>query len=199
MKQSNIKIAITGGIGSGKSTVAKIIEEKGYKVISCDKVYAELLCNKEFLNNLCDEFGDILADDGTLDRSKLSQKVFGDSEKIKKLNEITHPKIMTEAFRQANSISGLVFFEVPLLFEGGFEKLFNDVIVVHRDREKRLEGVVKRDNLTFEQVESRFKSQVDYDNLNFAKYYVIHNNYDLQQLTENVFSILNELKEKYKP
>jgi dephospho-CoA kinase len=198
MRQSNIKIAVTGGIGSGKSTVMRIIEERGYPAISCDKVYAQLLEKESFLRLLASEFGDILTEDKKLDRAKLSKKVFESADNLKKLNEITHPKIMEEAFRLSEKFDGLVFFEVPLLFEGGFENLFDDVAVVMRDKSARIDSVIKRDNLTKNQIQCRINSQVNYDILDFAKYYVIHNNGNLQQLNDNVLNFLLNLKEKYK-
>ena len=90
MTQNNVKIAITGGIGSGKSTVAEIIAKQGYTVISCDAIYSRLLSDKEFVNVLSAEFGDILTEEGTLDRKRLSTVVFSDKAKLAKLNEITH-------------------------------------------------------------------------------------------------------------
>ena len=97
MTQNNIKIAVTGGIGSGKTTVCDIIKEQGYSVISCDEIYNRLLRDKSFLNSLVSEFGHILNGDGTLSRKKLSEIVFSDKDKLARLNEITHPEIMKEA------------------------------------------------------------------------------------------------------
>ena len=87
MKQSK-KIAITGGIGSGKSTVAKILINKGYKVFSCDEIYSEIVDERDFLDKLCSEFGNILTVQGALDRKKLSSIVFDDEEKLSLSKEI---------------------------------------------------------------------------------------------------------------
>lgn len=189
----NKKIAITGGIGSGKSTVMKILQNKGYKVYSCDEVYSVLITERAFLAKLCAEFGNILDDNGGLDRKKLSEIVFSDANKLKRLNELTHPAIYQKMFSLAAENNSTCFFEVPLLFEDGKELLFDEVIVVLRDMEKRISEVMKRDNLSVEEVQKRVKNQVDYDNLNFAKYYVIHNNGDLMQLNVSVDTILDKI------
>ena len=120
MTQNNLKIAITGGIGSGKSTIGSIIAEQGYPVISCDEVYNQLLEEDYFIQILANEFGDILSY-GNLDRNKLADIVFSDRKKLQKLNDITHPIIMKSVFDLMNK-ERVAFCEVPLLFESGYEK-----------------------------------------------------------------------------
>jgi dephospho-CoA kinase len=189
MKQ-NKKIAITGGIGSGKSTVANIIKQKGNPVFSCDEVYKDLLSDKNFLNLLKNEFGDEIIEGGALNRKILSQIVFSDKSKLQRLNRITHPVIMNEMFKRAEEFNCTSYFEVPLLFENSFEGLFDGVIVVLRDLDKRIESVVKRDNLPSDEVLKRINEQYNYENNNFAKYYVIHNNSHLTHLKEQIDKIL---------
>lgn len=92
MMQNNIKIAVTGGIGSGKSSVCQIIRSAGFPVLSCDEIYAELCADKKFLERLCEEFGDILYADGSLNRKKLSQIAFNDEAALKKLNNLTRDR-----------------------------------------------------------------------------------------------------------
>ncbi|MGN0814141.1 MAG: dephospho-CoA kinase [Candidatus Coproplasma sp.] len=193
MKQ-NKKIAITGGIGSGKSTVAKIISKR-YPVISFDEVYADLLKDKNFLNELCFEFGNILDTAGRLDRKKLSAVVFGDKEKLNKLNSITHPKIYEEAFRRGQLLGDVCFYEVPLLFESNGEERFDNVIVVLRDLDKRIESIMLRDKISENDAKKRLKSQINYDICNFAKYYVIHNNTNLDDLNLQVDELLKKIDE----
>ena len=99
MKQ-NKKIAVTGGIGSGKSTAMKMIKEHGFAVFSCDEVYADLVKDKRFLKKLCDIFGDVVTPGGQLDRKKLATIVFSDKNALEKLNAFTHPEIYRELFRR---------------------------------------------------------------------------------------------------
>lgn len=193
MTQNNFKIAITGGICSGKSTVAKIIKEQGFSVISCDEIYSELLNDENFINLLDMEFGDIKNSDGTLNRSKLSEMVFNDADKLTKLNSLTHPQIMKKAMERMSGI-GIFFCEVPLLFEEGFEKLFDSVIVVLRDKNERIKELMQRAKISKSQALLRINSQYNYDNNNFIKYYVIHNNDNLAKLRENAVSIVAQIK-----
>lgn len=196
MKQ-NKKIAVTGGIGSGKSTVLNMIAERGYPVMSCDRIYSELAERPEFIAKLCRRFGDITDGCGRLDRKKLSEIVFGDSEKLAKLDEITHPAIYNEMFRRAAGYDKICFCEVPLLFESGAQSLFDGVIVVLRDASERIAGAAKRDNVPEEAVKRRMISQFDYDNGNFTEYYVIHNNSNLAQLQEKVETTLKRIEDEY--
>ena len=196
MKQ-NKKIAVTGGIGSGKSTVLNMIAERGYPVMSCDRIYSELAERPEFIAKLCRRFGDIVDDNGRLDRKKLSEIVFGDREKLAALDEITHPAIYNEMFRRAAGYDKICFCEVPLLFEGGAQSLFDGVIVVLRNASERIAGAAKRDNVPEEAVKIRMASQFDYDNGDFAEYYVIHNNSNLAQLREEVEATLKRIEDEY--
>ena len=198
MKQSNVKIAVTGGIGSGKSTVCKIIKESGFPVYSCDAVYSELLNGNELLARIAEEFGSrILNADGSLNRRALSEVVFGDEKLLQKLNNLTHSEIFKAMFSQAESDSGLVFFEVPLLFEGWYQNLFDQVIVVLRDKNSRINSVIKRDGLTEQEIENRIKKQFDYVNASFEQYYVIHNDGDFDYLRGVTTEILQKITQKY--
>lgn len=191
MKQSNIKIAVTGGIGSGKTTVCNIIREKGYTVFSCDEIYAELINGVELTADIVKAFGEgVLNGSGGIDRKKLAECVFNDEEKLQNLNAITHPKIFEEMFARSEKCGGIVFFEVPLLFEGGYQRLFDNVIVVLRERKSRVEHVKMRDNISDEDVEKRIEKQFNYDNANFAQYYVIHNCGKIDDLSDIIDEIL---------
>lgn len=196
MQSKSIKIAITGGIGSGKTKVCELIKDKGFAVFSCDKIYGDLLKDGNFLNELSENFGSVILPDGNLDRRGLAEIVFNDNSALKKLNGITHSRIMNEAFSLMNG-EKLSFLEVPLLFENGFEGLFDGVIVVLRDRQQRIESVIKRDNTDRKSVDLRINRQFNYDNYDFTKYYVIHNDENIDKLEQNVKETLNIITKKY--
>ena len=196
MMQNNVKIAITGGICSGKSTVARMIEEQGYTVFSCDEIYRELSEDGNFTDLLVQEFGNIKNIDGTLDRKKLSEIVFGNKEKLNKLNALTHPEIMKKAMERMSG-EGVFFCEVPLLFEGGFHSLFDNVIVVLRDKAVRMRELMQRAEINEVQAKLRMNSQFNYENYNFIKYYVIHNMDNLTNLRESVLSVVEKIKKDY--
>lgn len=192
MKQ-NKTIAVTGGIGSGKSTVMNMISEHGYPVFSCDKIYNDLTNDPKFLDMLCSRFGDIRDYKGQLDRKKLSAIVFNNADSLAELNKLTHPAVYAELFKRINNLNDTCFCEVPLLFESGGEHLFDDVIIVMRKKTARINSTVKRDNLPPEMVEQRIKSQINYDNIDFTMYYVIHNDDDLASLSRQVDEILRKI------
>lgn len=195
MKQSK-KIAVTGGIGSGKSTVMKIIAGKGYPIFSCDEIYSQLTSDSDFLNILRHSFGDILNSDGTLDRKKLSEIVFNNPAKLAELDKITHPAIYKEMFRMADEAGGICFCEVPLLFESGAESLFDGVIIVMRNEEQRIKSVTARDKLPEQDVKKRISNQFDYNSADFTMYYVIHNNGNLSELEWQTEEIIKKISEK---
>lgn len=192
--QNNKKIyAVTGGIGCGKTAVSQIIRRAGYTVFSCDEIYAELLEDGNFVARIERAVGKVTSDDGSLDRKKLAAKVFSDADTRRKLNEETHPVIMEELFRRAHCVQGSsVFCEVPLLFENGFEKLFDGVIVVLRSLKGRIRAVMERSDLTEEQVRARIAAQYDYSALS-GDYYIIENDGGLEQLQKKVLKILQKI------
>lgn len=196
MMQNKLKIAITGGIGSGKSAVAEIIKNQGFSVFSCDEIYKELLRDKQFLNLISLNFDGVLSADGELDRQKLSDIVFNDKTALGVLNNITQPSIMDELLRQCES-KNIAFAEVPLLFENGFEKLFNGVIIVLRNEEDRISAICKRDKISVKKAKLRLKAQFNYNNCEFAEYYVIHNDGNFQDLERDTLNVIGKIKAKY--
>lgn len=200
MKQSKLKIAVTGGIGSGKSTVCKIINQMGYPVFSCDETYTELLNGGSLAQDLIKAFGSSVVDDnGNLNRRKLSEIVFDNDEKLNLLNSITHPKIFEKMFAKAQACEDeLCFFEVPILFECGYENLFDKVIVVMREEEERIKAVMARDNLPKEKVLSRLNKQYNYKNSDFEQYYVIRNTGKINDLTVIIGDVLLKICDYHK-
>lgn len=193
------KIAITGGIGSGKSTVCDIIKAHGYKVFSCDEIYKQLLCDVDYVKRLAGIFPDVVRNN-CIDAKKLASIVFDDETALKKLNAIAHPMIMKRLLNDmAREQDKLVFAEVPLLFECGYEHLFDKIIVVERDIEERITSVIKRSHLTREEVSKRMQSQFAYDTNEAKTHYkklnaiILKNKGDLAQLEREALLIINSL------
>lgn len=185
-------IAITGGIGSGKSTVSKIIKELGYKVFSADEVYCELLQDENFVKNIYKSL-DIKTDKLVYDRNLVSSKVFNNKEMLEKLNAATHPNIMYNMLKQSKNESGIVFNEVPLLFEGGYEKLYDNVIIVSRNLDSRIEAVSKRDNLPKEKVIERINNQINYEKIDCNAHTLIINDKGLDELLVKVKAVVDKI------
>ena len=112
-------IAITGGIGSGKSTVAKEISLLGFPVFSCDQIYREIMEDKAYIAQISSVFDGVVVE-GKIDKNALSRLIFNDQTARNKLNSIAHPLIMSTLYARMQSCANdFVFAEVPLLFEGG--------------------------------------------------------------------------------
>ncbi|MBE7088909.1 MAG: dephospho-CoA kinase [Clostridiales bacterium] len=190
MTQNKKLIAITGGIGSGKSSVAKILKDFGYKVFSCDKIYVDLLnqgyFNKEFAKN----FGKVFNEDGSLNKKLLAQIVFTDKDKLNLLNNLTHKAIMNEVLIRAIQQNNTCFVEVPLLFESNLQSQFDEVIVVKRNLDARIQSVIERDNLTEKEVKCRISNQFDYENANLSNYKVIINDGNINELINKINALL---------
>ncbi|MBO6262770.1 MAG: dephospho-CoA kinase [Clostridia bacterium] len=191
-------IAVTGGIGSGKSTVTKIIKRLGYAVFDLDKIYSDILKNPVFLQKLCEEIGILpKCENGeyVLDRERVSKLVFSDKKALLKLNSFTHPKIMEElSLRIKSENLEIAFCEVPLLFESGLEKYFNKIIVVMRSLEDRIAAVSNRDGKTSEQIKKIMENQFDYTNFSpDDNTIIIENNGDKFELEEKVSSIIKKI------
>ena len=190
------KIAITGGIGSGKSTIAKFIATAGYPVFSCDQVNKELLKDKDYLLQLSKVFPNAFVQ-GELDKNLLAELVFQSKDGVEKMNAFSHPKIMDRLLENMNNANAnIVFAEVPLLFEGGFENLFDEIIVVMRSKQNRIDSVCSRDKISQESVKARMCAQFDYDNARFEeteKIHIIHNDKDIGELDRETKVLLNKL------
>ena len=159
-------IAITGGIGSGKSSAAKFLSEMGYPVFSCDEIYQEVILSLDYIEKVTNLFPECIVN-GRIDKKILAQIVFTDKSKLTRLNGIAHPLIMEKLFEKMyNCNQELVFAEVPLLFEGNYEDKFDSVIVIMRNKEKRIQSIISRDGITREQALDRINAQFDYDNSN---------------------------------
>ncbi len=156
------KIAITGGIGSGKSTVLQLLKEMGYPVFSCDELYREVIRSQLYIQKIADIFPAVI-ENGEINRKRLAAEVFSDKKKREKLNATAHPLIMRQLMKKMDVIENkFVFAEVPLLFEGNYECLFDAVIVVQRKIEDRIRFVCLRDGLTEQQAKERIAAQFDY-------------------------------------
>ena len=165
MKKS---IAITGGIGSGKSTFANALRSLGYTVFGADEIYAGLLGNPDFVKEVCAAVGVAPLTRGdkiSLDRKAVAGRVFTDAAAKKNLDNLTHKAIIDRMFEKIDTSDGLVFCEVPLLYECNLENKFDCVIVVIRSEDDRVNSVVVRDGKSEELVRKIIKNQFDYSKL----------------------------------
>ena len=192
------KVAITGGIATGKSSVLQYIMMNGYVVYSSDSLAHDVLRNEGKEAVLC-EFGrSILGDNGEINRSLLGKIVFNDLNKLNKLNMIIHPyvKIRIEEIIKANPDLDIIFFEVPLLFEAGMEDMFDVSINIYCDIDTQIQRIVARDNRSIEDALNIIKSQMGTYERNRRATYAIDNTNDLEETYKKIDKIIKEVLSK---
>ena len=158
---------LTGGIGSGKSTVANILRDKGFTVLDADEIGREVTAKGQpLLRMLVNEFGiEIIQEDGTLNRRLLAEIVFGDRAKTRRLNEMVQTAILVKAIERAHKLQltdteKVIFFDVPLLFEAGWDRYVKEVWLVTAPEDVRIERVEVRDGLTEAEIRKRIRLQM---------------------------------------
>jgi len=158
-----LKIALTGGIGSGKTTVTDRFRELGVPVFDADEVSREITrAGEPAVSRIAEEFGDsVILADGSLDRSALRAVVFKDSAARRRLEAILHPKIrrrMNDAAALTHAPYGV--FSIPLLIETGQEDSFDRILVIEATQARRRQWIRNRSRLTHRQISAIFRSQV---------------------------------------
>jgi dephospho-CoA kinase len=190
-------VGLTGGIGSGKSVVAKMLAGHGAVVIDTDALARDVVePPSPVLDNIVREFGpEVLTQDGRLNRDAVAKLVFSDDAKRRRLNEITHPEILKRALAQLGKYppSTVAVVVVPLLFESGFERNCQRVIAVVAPADARLARVIARDRSDAVDVRARMRAQlpdVDYERDGAI---VIRNDGDMDALQRQVDAAWLEL------
>ncbi len=187
----NKKIAVTGAIGSGKTAFCNILREMGYPVFSCDEISNELWENADYLEGLARLFP-ACVEDGKPQKKLLARLVFSDRSALEKLNSYAHPRIMELLLKRMRNCR-VAIAEVPLLFEGGFEGLFDEVVIVSRNREARAKSIASRDGLSESEIAARMGAQKDLSSICGEKYIVAENNGTLEDLEESALRIVRRL------
>lgn len=202
MEQDTKVIGITGGIGCGKSSVAKYIQSKQYPLISTDVIAKELLNNDAGIRQkIIAAFGEEAYKNGKYNEKYISSKVFASSDDAEKslnlLNSIVHPSVIekmgNEVEEYVNREVPFVFVECALIYELDLEEGFQYVITVYADEEKCIERVMQRNKISRAEVEKRIESQISADDKKNYADFVIDNNgteEDLKKATDLILSFL---------
>lgn len=198
------KIGLTGSIGSGKSTVSKIIREEGIFVIDTDEISRSLTRGKSpILDELTDAFGDgILSEDRTLDRRKLAEIAFSESGikegKKKLLESIVTEKVKKIMWEEAERLEEqgekILVFDIPLLFESRLENSFDEVWSVVADEDLRYRRAHERDGISREDFDARNRAQVSEDEKRMFSDVVIENDGPLMKLKETTLAEIERVK-----
>ena len=185
-----MKVAVTGGIGAGKSEFMRAVKELGIRTYSADEINAELLRDKRYIEKLSEAFP-LAVKDGKVDKSVLREEVFSDEKKRKTLNALAHPEIR----RQIEEITGDAVIEVPLLFESGMTDLFDRVIVVTAGEDVRINRIVSTRNISKDLAKNIIKNQAtDDERIKLADYIAINDGTrkDLYEQAKNIIKRIFE-------
>jgi len=159
--KKNYVIGITGSIGTGKSTVSKYLQNKGYRVLDADVIAKGELEDPEVAAEIAAVFGPEILTDGQVVRKKLGGLIFRDSEKRKKLNALIHPRVIKTIEEELESTEGLVFVDIPLLYEAGLEYLCDKILVVYASRRTQIARLTERDGIGEEYALLKIEAQMD--------------------------------------
>lgn len=192
-----LKVGLTGGIGSGKTTVSNLFKSLGIHIIDTDIIAHDLINNNQaVLKEIVDTFGQaILNYNHTLNRKKLARIVFNKKKYKQQLENILHPRIRDEVNNQIQNFNSnspppqYVIVVIPLLFETGFHDLVDRVLVVIADEKIRIERVKQRDNRSMDEIRSIINNQVDDEKRINKADDIIENNNDFNHLKLQVIQL----------
>ncbi len=194
IRNKNIYV-IVGSIGTGKSTVSRILKERGHLVIDADKVVHELYKNLEIQNILKKEFGENIISSGQVDRNILGEIVFNNEEKKKYLERIIHPIVMSKIFEIINkSEKETVFLEIPLYYKvediimKNIEKY--KIILINTQRDIQIKRLMKRNNINEEKAEKLVYNSKNIMNFEKKVDYIIGNNGDIYEINQQIENII---------
>lgn len=193
-------IGLTGGIGTGKSTVSTYLKEKGCLILDADRMSRELTApGGAALLDIREAFGDsVFFEDGTMNRKAVGEIVFNNSEKLAILENIITRKVAERTIEEVQSLrekdfSGIVVLDAPLLFECGMQQCADESWVVIADMDIRIHRIMQRDGLDRESIISRINNQMsDQEKIRIADY-VINNSGSLETLYEQIDQLLERV------
>lgn len=194
-QRENLIIGVTGTIGSGKSTVCNILKTKGYKVIDADEIQHSLMVpNGQIYNDIVNSFGDkILDNSGMIDRNKLRSIIFNDAEKKRELENISFNAILSEMKNLSQNLD-VCFWEVPLLFEAGWDKYVDYTILVSSDEDIIINRVIQRSGLNEQEIKKIIAAQMPVQLKEEKANYIVKNSGDMIELENKISELLNDLK-----
>lgn len=194
-------VGLTGGVATGKSTVANMFGRCGAVVIDADQLAREVVQpGKPAWREIIRTFGtDILNADRTVDRHALGAIVFHDKKKLRRLERIIHPRVAREQARLTKQAAGqnpnaVVIYDVPLLFEAGIDKRVDTTIVVTADREAQIARLKNRNGLTRAEATQRICSQMPLAKKHRRADYILDGTKNLNQLAKDVSKLLEYLR-----
>ena len=197
-----LKVAITGGAGSGKTTVCNRLKELGFNVISTDALAKEVVSpGSPIYDAVVSHFGEqVVQPDGTLNRKRLRRIIIRDDTARRTLERFIHPEILKRMHQKVNDAENcgapVVLVEVPLLFELGLSDRFDVVVMVAADRKRRIERLMTRDQVSRDDAEALLKAQLSDREKIKQSDFIIKNDGSISHMTHEVDDLYRTLREK---
>ncbi len=198
MKKKKLKIAITGNIGSGKSTFSKFIEKAGFKVIYADELSKKILSeDKDVIKSVINLFGNGAYRDGKPDKKFLAEKVFGNPDNLSRLESLLHPKVIKKSVELMDEHlinNNIVFLEAALIYEAEMEKYFDYVVLITAPRDLRLKRKIESYNFSEQEFVNREEMQIPAEEKQKRADFIFDNSGSIDLLESKVkllFTILN--------
>jgi len=193
-----IRVGITGGIGAGKSSVAKYISKQGFVILFADEIAKKFLATDiKIKQKIISTFGKESYHNDVPNKSFLAEKVFNNEENLKIINSIIHPptlKKIDNLMGEKHSSEKLIFVESALIFEANFDDMFDYILYVTAEKDVRIRRILERGGITEAEIHNRINSQLPDENKKKNSDFVIHNNENFVQLEERCEFILSLLK-----
>ncbi|MDE6886663.1 MAG: dephospho-CoA kinase [Helicobacteraceae bacterium] len=203
----NNAIVLTGGIGSGKSTASRILKSLGYDVIDLDIISHNKL--ESSIDEIIKHFGKEILIENKIDRKKLADIVFSDKNKLSILENILHPQIRFEVYRQAKileSYNKIYFIDIPIFFEIREKQIkekkkntydIDKILLIYAPKSMQIKRIMQRNNLSYNEALIRIENQIDIEKKKEKATFIIENTSDIETLKTNIEQLLNMLKSSY--
>jgi dephospho-CoA kinase len=191
-------VGLTGGLGAGKSTVARMLGNRGAVIIDADDLARRALePGTRAYQQVCDLFGDqVVQPSGTLDRTAIAERVFGDESLRRALESITHPEVFRLLAEEVETLRGtdsVIVFDAPLLIESGFHRAVDMIVVVTAPEAVQLERVREARRMSEEDARARLRAQADPTDREAVAHAVIENDGTLEELERRVDEVWEDL------
>lgn len=181
-----MRIAVVGGIGSGKSEFVKVAREMGVRCVSADEINADLMKNPDYIAKIAASFPSAVKD-GKINKATLSAIVFSDSDMRAKLNAIAHPQILEQITEISEKI---LIVELPLLIESGAADLFDNIVLISAPLELRVQRLIRDRGMSEESAQAVIKAQVDEEELRQLATHIIVNDGSIEKFRQSATELI---------